>query len=58
MNKKIIEALFPQSIQNIENGNCPLCGNKIIMSEFKDELSLKEFKISKMCQCCQDEIFG
>jgi hypothetical protein len=27
-------------------------------NEFKDELSKKEFRISGMCQKCQDGVFG
>ena len=33
---------------------CPTCGRE----SFRDKLSLKEFKISHMCQKCQDEVFG
>lgn len=35
--------------------SCSWCGNEII--SFKDELSEKEFKISGMCQECQDKTF-
>ena len=34
---------------------CVFCHKSI--TSFKDELSLKEFGISGMCQKCQDEIF-
>jgi hypothetical protein len=38
---------------------CVTCGSeKINRSDFRDELSRKEFKISKMCQKCQDSVFG
>jgi len=37
--------------------SCPICGDNIDTSKFKDELSLKEFRISGMCQRCQDEFF-
>ena len=57
MNKKIIKAFFPIALQAIENGKCPTCGKKIEMKEFRDELSLKEFKISYLCQACQDKVF-
>jgi len=40
-------------------GTCPLCGRVIAnMRDFKDDLSYKEFKISGMCQECQDSVFG
>jgi len=32
------------------------CGQNI--GEFKDDLSLTEYRISGLCQKCQDEIFG
>lgn len=32
------------------------CGNPIM--GFRDQLSLKEYRISGMCQNCQDEFFG
>ena len=37
---------------------CVTCGSdKVAPSDFKDNLSRKEFAISKMCQQCQDETF-
>ncbi len=41
----------------VSQGNCPICKNKINTESFKDNLSLKEFKISGMCQECQDKVF-
>lgn len=38
---------------------CVTCGSAAITPEdFRDDLSRKEYQISKMCQKCQDEIFG
>lgn len=38
---------------------CATCGKQIdIGTEFRDALSVKEFKISHMCQKCQDKVFG
>ena len=38
---------------------CATCGSKKIKPEdFKDDISRKEFKISLMCQVCQDKTFG
>lgn len=34
---------------------CPMCGRKI--TPFRDTLSLKEFRISGMCQKCMDKTF-
>jgi len=36
---------------------CP-CGAGVTLKSFKDDLSLKEFHISGLCQTCQDSIFG
>lgn len=45
-------------LEKIEKGLCPFC-NKIIdpEKEFRDDLSRKEFKISGLCQDCQDNVF-
>ncbi len=58
MNKKIVGAIMPEAIKAVEAGKCPLCYVVINPNEFKDDLSRKEFKISGMCQTCQDEVFG
>lgn len=42
-------------MENINNGKCPLCSCDI--TKFKDKLSEKEFKISGLCQLCQDKVF-
>lgn len=43
----------------IESETCVLCGAMVNPeTSFKDELSLKEYRISGMCQKCQDEIFN
>jgi len=59
MNKRILEALgFEEEVQNVELGLCPFCNQPIRVDEFKDELSIKEYKISGLCQRCQDGFFG
>tara|TARA_Y100001938_G_scaffold16711_1_gene20609 strand:- start:357 stop:548 length:192 start_codon:yes stop_codon:yes gene_type:complete len=40
----------------IAGKGCVKCGEPAV--EFKDELSRKEYGISGLCQCCQDDIFG
>lgn len=38
---------------------CPTCGTQFDPdNHFRDALSLKEFTISRMCQKCQDSVFG
>lgn len=39
----------------LANNECVSCGAKAV--DFRDELSVKEYQISGMCQKCQDQIF-
>lgn len=40
-------------------GVCPGCGKVIrTETEFRDNLSRKEYGISGLCQDCQDDVFG
>ncbi len=59
MNKQILKVLgFGKEIDRVERGNCPICNKKINLNiEFRDKLSLKEFRISGLCQDCQDDVF-
>ena len=59
MNKDIMKKVgFKKEVENVEIGICPFCTNPISKDEFRDELSLKEYQISGLCQNCQDEMFG
>jgi hypothetical protein len=60
MNKKIMTDLgFAEAVKDVENGVCPFCKKVIVPSrEFRDEASLEEYKISGLCQKCQDKYFG
>ena len=40
------------------NGKCPFCGKEIKEDEFRNEISRKEFKITGLCQECQDSVYG
>jgi len=44
--------------ESIQNKICPCCEASIERDSFKDEISLKEFHISGLCQDCQDSVFG
>lgn len=46
------EAIYTDKCVNPPIG----CGGPA--TEFRDELSRKEYSISGLCQCCQDKIFG
>lgn len=59
MNKEIMEiAGFEEQVKLVEQKKCPFCKEDIDETKFKDELSRKEYKISGLCQKCQDKIFG
>lgn len=36
---------------------CPICDKEIVINNFRDEKSRKEYAISGLCQSCQDDIF-
>lgn len=38
-------------------GLCPFCATAVDPSQFTDELSVREYHISGLCQICQDEFF-
>lgn len=58
MNKDIMrQAGLGRMIDLVEAGKCPTCQRKVNEDSFVDSLSKKEFKISGMCQECQDEVF-
>ena len=58
MNKKILGMLgFEEEVQNVELGLCPFCNQPVKVGDFRDELSAKEYKISGLCQRCQDGFF-
>jgi len=42
--------------ERLERGECPACGKPI--TQFRDALSEKEYRLSGLCQECQDEVFG
>ena len=44
--------------ESIERKQCAICSSEVELDSFKDEISLKEFHISGMCQPCQNKIFS
>ena len=53
---KPIFAMMPEMANRVINGQCTFCAH--YLTEFRDELSKKEYSVSGMCQTCQDETFG
>lgn len=59
MNKELMKkAGFDEAVAAVELGNCPFCKEVVRHDSFKDELSRREFRISGLCQKCQDKTFG
>ncbi len=51
---------FVPSLHIVANQCVPApigCGKDVTFDSFRDELSVREFKISGMCQECQDKFF-
>lgn len=58
MNRDIIQVVSPKMLKLIDAGLCPFCEKSVDDTKFSNDLSRKEFKISGMCQGCQDALFG
>ena len=39
-------------------GKCVCCPVAVFIEDFTDQLSMKEYNISGMCQSCQDKVFA
>ena len=42
----------------IDQGRCPICAKPIKLTDFRDPISANEYKISGLCQACQDITFN
>ena len=59
MNPAIMRTMgFHKEVEAILSGKCPFCGKEIKHDEFRAEINEREYKISGLCQSCQDEMFG
>lgn len=59
MNKDIMEQTgFGKEVDAVKAGKCPFCKEYISTEHFRDELSRREYRISGLCQKCQDDMFG
>lgn len=59
MRERPVDKIFRKAAQDKAEGNCPFCGKAIHPNqEFRDEISKREYKISGLCQDCQDKFFG
>ena len=58
MNKAIMRACgLGDHVDRVEKGLCPTCSKPIKQEDFVDDLCRKEFRISGLCQECQDRVF-
>jgi len=55
---KPVFKVFKEEQEAAKNSLCPFCKKPIKGEDFRDELSRKEYKISGLCQECQDKMFG
>ncbi len=54
--QELLAENFPSYLQLKVLGKCPFCYGEVEVKDFKDFSSLEEFRISGLCQDCQDEI--
>jgi hypothetical protein len=52
----LINAFGVDRKESITNNLCAWCKSPV--EKFKDALSVREYRISRLCQKCQDEFFG
>ena len=58
MNKSVMRQLgYNKELDLIDKGYCPFCNRQVNVTKFKNVISKREFKISGLCQQCQDETF-
>lgn len=59
MEEKILDGLTQKLFGRSRNaGVCVTCGSaKVLENDFRNQVSWREYGISRMCQKCQDEIF-
>lgn len=56
-NARPADALFPGRQDAQRNASCAF--NPLHVADtFRDELSAKEYRISGLCQACQDDFYG
>jgi hypothetical protein len=49
---------FGREIAIVEECRCPLCADRVDEEEFRNEVFIREFERSGLCQGCQDTVFG
>jgi hypothetical protein len=49
---------FRRKATMVKGYRCPLCWERVDKEEFRNEVFIKEFESSGLCQGCQDRVFG
>jgi hypothetical protein len=49
---------FWQEVAIVEDCRCPFCAERVDEDEFRNEVFIREFESSGLCQGCQDTVFG
>ena len=49
---------FGQEVAMVEECRCPLCADRVDEDEFRNEVFIREFESSGLCQGCQETVFG
>lgn len=47
-----------REVATVKECRCPLCEDRVDKEEFRNEVFIKEFERSGLCQGCQDTVFG
>ncbi len=60
MDKETMKKMgFEKEMELIGESKCPFCEKTIdAVTEFKDSASEEEYRVSGLCQLCQDDVFG
>ncbi len=57
--KSFLKALgFRLEVAMVEGCRCPLCTERVDEDEFRNEVFIKEYESSGLCQECLDMVFG
>ncbi len=55
---QVFKASFGRTIGEAQGqAICTFCGSPVVVEDFVDDVSFREWQISGLCQACQDEIF-
>jgi hypothetical protein len=57
--KKFLRALgFRHEVAIVKECRCPLCALIVDIEEFRNNMFIREFKTTGLCQGCMDTVFG